>query len=56
MTVADWLASARRDAESRGLDAVKPLLDTLAQATIRLRQAADERLPSAGADRPSDDA
>jgi hypothetical protein len=54
MTVAEWLASAPRDAGSRGLEALMPLLDTLAQSTMRLRQAASERLPSAGEQRPSD--
>lgn len=48
MTVDAWLASAQQDAERRGLEALKPLLETLARSTIGLRRAADERLPAAG--------
>ena len=54
MTVPEWLAAAERDAERRGLPALKPLLETLAQSTARLRRAADERLPSAGEQGPSE--
>ena len=54
MTVSEWLAAAARDAAARGLEGLKPLLETLAQSTTRLRRAADERLPAAGAQRPDD--
>ena len=39
MTIADWLAAAKADAEKRGLPEVVPMLDGLAQATERLRAA-----------------
>ena len=52
MTVTEWLASAQRDAAARGLDALRPLLESLALATTRLRRGADERLPAAGAPDP----
>lgn len=48
MTPDEWLAQARLDAERRGLDTLKPLLDALARSTATLRRAADERLPAAG--------
>lgn len=48
MTIDAWLAAAQRDAETRGLDQLKPLLETLSRSTVQLRQAADDRLPSAG--------
>ena len=48
MTLDDWLANASRDAERRGLDALRPLLETLVRSTANLRRAAEERLPSAG--------
>lgn len=48
MTVDDWLEHATQDAARRGLDALKPLLETLARSTATLRRAADERLPAAG--------
>jgi hypothetical protein len=49
MSVEEWLRQATEDAGRRGLDDLKPLLDTLARSTTALRRAADERLPSAGA-------
>ena len=39
MTIAEWLAAARADAEKRGLPDLIPMLDGLAQATERLRKA-----------------
>jgi len=39
MTIAEWLAAAKADAEKRGLPELIPMLDGLAQATERLRAA-----------------
>jgi hypothetical protein len=39
MTVENWLAGAVADAERRGLPELKPLLETLAKSTDKLRQA-----------------
>jgi len=39
MTIAEWLAAAKADAETRGLAELTPMLDGLAQATERLRAA-----------------
>jgi hypothetical protein len=39
MTVPNWLAAAVADAERRGLPELKPLLETLAKSTDRLRRA-----------------
>jgi hypothetical protein len=39
MTIADWLAMAKADAEKRGLPELIPALEGLAQATERLRAA-----------------
>lgn len=39
MTIADWLAMAKADAEQRGLPELIPALEGLAQATERLRAA-----------------
>jgi hypothetical protein len=39
MTVDAWLRSALADAERRGLPELKPLLESLARATIALRHA-----------------
>jgi hypothetical protein len=39
MMIADWLAAAKADAESRGLSELIPMLEGLAQATERLRAA-----------------
>jgi hypothetical protein len=39
MTIAEWLAAAKADAEKRGLPELLPMLDGLAQATERLRAA-----------------
>lgn len=52
MTLEDWLEQATRDADRRGLEALKPLLETLARSTAALRRAAGERLPSAGGPEP----
>ena len=56
MTIDEWLRNAQQDAERRGLEPLKPMLATLARATINLRKAADDHLPPAkqeetGADR-----
>ena len=45
MTVAEWLALAKADAEKRGLPDLIPALDGLAKATTQLR-AADWNDPS----------
>ena len=50
MTIVEWLAAAKADAEKRGLPELIPMLDGLAQATERLRAAswndvADQRTP-----------
>ena len=53
MQVEAWLAAAILDAERRGLDALKPLLETLARSTRALRAADDElRGRDAGASTP----
>lgn len=39
MTVAEWLAYARADAEKRGLKDLIPALEALAKATEQLRRA-----------------
>lgn len=39
MTIAEWLDQAKADVERRGLPELKPMLDGLAQATERLRNA-----------------
>ncbi len=39
MTIAEWLAMAKANAEKRGLPELIPMLDGLAQATERLRAA-----------------
>ena len=39
MTVAEWLALAKADAEKRGLPDLIPALDGLAKATTQLRAA-----------------
>ena len=38
MHVDDWLRAAIADAEKRGLPQLKPLLESLARSTSRLRQ------------------
>ena len=52
MTIAEWLAAAKADAEKRGLPELVPMLDGLAQATERLRAASWNDNPST---RPSSD-
>lgn len=47
MTIAEWLAMAKADAEKRGLPELIPALDGLAQATERLRAADWNDDPSA---------
>jgi hypothetical protein len=37
MTISEWLAAAKADAEKRGLPELLPMLDGLAQSTQRLR-------------------
>jgi hypothetical protein len=39
MTVAEWLAYAKADADKRGLKELAPALDALAKATEQLRRA-----------------
>ena len=39
MTISEWLAAAKADAEKRGLTDLIPMLEGLAQATERLRAA-----------------
>jgi hypothetical protein len=46
MTVVEWLQAACADADRRGLPQLKPLLETLARSTERLRAAdAAQRAP-----------
>jgi hypothetical protein len=53
MTLQDWLENALRDADRRGLPALRPLLDGLAKSTATLR-AADWNLDmSRASDEPS---
>jgi hypothetical protein len=52
MTIAEWLAAAKADAEKRGLPELLPLLDGLAQSTHRLR--AGDWHDDAGKDTPRD--
>ena len=52
MTIAEWLAAAKADAEKRGLPELIPMLDGLAQATERLRAASWNDDPST---RPTSD-
>ena len=42
MQIDVWLNWAMRDAERRGLEGLKPLLETLARSTRALRAADDE--------------
>jgi hypothetical protein len=42
MTIEDWLRAACADADKRGLPELKPLLETLARSTARLRTADEE--------------
>lgn len=46
MTVDAWLTAAQQDARARGLEALEPLLETLARSTRSLRRAAERRLPA----------
>ena len=39
MQIIDWLRAATADADQRGLPQLKPLLETLAASTARLREA-----------------
>ena len=39
MNIAEWLVAAKADAEARGLPELVPMLDGLAQAAERLRNA-----------------
>lgn len=52
MTIAEWLAAAKADAEKRGMPELIPMLDGLAQATERLRAASWNDNPST---RPTSD-
>ena len=59
MTISEWLAAAKADAEKRGLPDLIPMLEGLAQATERLRAAdwnddADKETPFDPADLPPD--
>ena len=47
MTIAEWLAMAKADAQQRGLPELIPALEGLAQATERLRAADWNDDPSA---------
>ena len=54
MTITLWLENAVRDAERRGLPALRPLLEALARSTSALR-AADWNLDAAAeADEPKE--
>ncbi len=39
MTIAEWLAAAKADAEKRNLTGLVPLLESLARSTAALREA-----------------
>jgi hypothetical protein len=39
MTLEEWVKTACEDAERRGLPELKPLLESLARATVALREA-----------------
>ena len=57
MTVAEWLAHAKADAEKRGLKELVPALEGLAKATEQLRRAdwnESPLTPSAKADADHD--
>ena len=47
MTIAEWLEAVCADADRRALPQLKPLLETLARATERLRRA-DAELRATG--------
>jgi hypothetical protein len=51
MTIMEWLQEACADAERRGLPQLKPLLETLARSTERLREADAQRRASIEATR-----
>ena len=58
MTVAEWLAYAKADAEKRGLPDLIPALEGLAKATEQLRRAdwnEDPSTPSPASPRDADD-
>ena len=55
MTLAEWLAQAKADAEKRGLPELIPMLDGLAQATERLRAADWNNNPDKDTPRDDDD-
>jgi hypothetical protein len=60
MTIGEWLAAAKADAEKRELPELIPMLDGLAQATERLRAAdwnddADKETPRDPAGSPGSD-
>ena len=46
MTVEDWLRAAVADAEARGLEALKPILESLARSTTALREAERDIAPA----------
>ena len=47
MTVEGWLRAATADAERRGLEALKPILEALARSTAALRDAERTIAPAA---------
>jgi hypothetical protein len=53
--VAAWLERAEADAETRGLTALKPLLQMVARSTVSLRDADAEFGHPATAAEPDDD-
>jgi hypothetical protein len=55
MTIAEWLASAKADVERRGLPELVPMLEGLAQATERLRNADWNDTPDQDTPRDADD-
>jgi hypothetical protein len=52
MTVTTWLDLSIKDAERRGLPALKPLLEALARSTTALRNADWNRDASGSSDHP----
>ncbi|HVH56323.1 MAG TPA: hypothetical protein VM791_08710 [Vicinamibacterales bacterium] len=51
MTIAEWLETVCADADRRALPQLKPLFETLARSTERLRRADDQRRAPAEATR-----
>jgi hypothetical protein len=55
MTIAEWLAAAKADAQARGLPELIAMLEGLAQSTERLRAADWNDIADQGTPRDDDD-